>query len=138
MRLLKIFSMSVIILSLLILISCKHSPEPINEKICFETEVLPIFQTNCGMAGCHDGKKNIIKVEEEDEDEKESQESLRDYQSIMRWITPKDPLNSKIYKAITATSDDAMPPDGRTPLSLEQRNIIKNWILQGADSTACE
>ena len=49
--------------------ACKHTPPeqvvppPVsggggggtgNTTVCFETEILPIFQSNCAKSGCHD------------------------------------------------------------------------------------
>ena len=109
----------------LILNSCEHDariPENVPE-ICFEQEVLPIFQTGCGITGCHDAQTA------------EAGYIYTDYASIMKSITPYDPDKSKAYQAIVSIWDEAMPPE--RPLPLASRTIIRLWIEQGAQQTTC-
>ena len=104
--------------------SCVHNAfiEDIPE-ICFERDVLPIFQNSCAIAGCHDGTG-------------ESDLSLLGYVPISHAVVPGKPYSSPVYKAIIATSgENKMPPD--KPLSLEKRTIIRLWIEQGARLTTC-
>jgi len=104
--------------------SCTHDPENIDEldEVCFDTQVLPILKTSCGISGCHDGT--------------EEEFPLTDYNSVIDLVNPGDPRGSKLYKIITdIKSDDMMPPDN--PLTKTQRNIIQVWIMQGAVETVC-
>lgn len=92
-------------------------------EICFEREVLPIFRNSCAITGCHDGTGEDDLI-------------LDSYQNIFEEVKPGDPYDSKIYKVLIITSgDDRMPPD--QPLSLENRSLIRFWILQGARFTTC-
>jgi hypothetical protein len=104
--------------------SCTHEPDLEGfETVCFDTEVLPVLQTSCGMTGCHDGTEDGFLA--------------ADYASVMESVTPGDPRKSMLYKIITDIhSHDMMPPD--KPLSQSQRNIIQVWIAQGAQETLCE
>lgn len=102
--------------------SCVHDlglPTGVPE-ICFDSDVLPIFQNNCAMSGCHDGNG-------------ESRWSLTSYDEIMRGITPGSPDQSRFYQAMTGKKEGMMPPS--QPLSLENRTIVRLWILQGAVHT---
>jgi hypothetical protein len=105
--------------------SCKHEvllPDNIPE-ICFESEVLPVFQNNCSMTGCHDGTG-------------ESGFILNNYIGISHSVVAGKPYDSPAYKAIiTKFGEGKMPPD--RPLSLENRTIIRLWILEGARLTSC-
>ncbi len=105
------------------IISCRHESTDLSsfQEICFETEVLPIFKTNCAISGCHDGSGESFR--------------LQDYSGIMQGITPYKPRESSIYKAITAEWLNLMPPDN--PLSQEQRTTIRLWIEQGALNSTC-
>jgi hypothetical protein len=111
--------------SALFYFSCKHElivPDNIPE-ICFESEVLPIFQNNCSMTGCHDavGESGYV---------------LNNYIGISHAVVSGKPYESPAYKAIIAKSGEGkMPPD--KPLSLENRTIIRLWIQQGARLTSC-
>jgi uncharacterized membrane protein len=89
--------------------------------VCFEAAVLPIFQSSCAQAGCHDaGTKQEGYV-------------LNSYKNIMKkGINPGDPNGSKIFEEIV---DGNMPPTGYTQLTKEQISTIKQWILEGANNT---
>ena len=102
--------------------SCKHQPQNVStlRTVCFESEVLPIFQSNCTMPGCHN-------------DSKEDKEfNLKTYNEIIKFVSPGKPLNSEIYKVITNKFGEIMPPSPNNPLSESQRSLIYVWILQGA------
>jgi hypothetical protein len=105
--------------------SCRHDtilPAGLPE-ICFEKEVLPIFQNNCGMARCHDGLG-------------ENRLSLNNYADISQMVVAYKPNSSSAYIAIISSGgENPMPPSG--PLTLENRTIIRLWIEQGARNTAC-
>jgi hypothetical protein len=111
--------------ALLWISSCRHDallPSNIPE-ICFEKEVLPIFQNNCSMAGCHDGQG-------------ESGSAYNNYMDISHGVIAGNPNGSRLYDAIIRKSGEGkMPPD--KPLSLENRTIIRLWIEQGAMLTVC-
>jgi hypothetical protein len=128
---------------LLAVSSCKHHPilvdnptnpidttpvTPEDTTICFESQVLPIFQSNCAMTGCHDAithEKGII---------------LTSYNNIMNSdgenIIPNNPAASEVYDVITENDiDKVMPPPPNALLSAEQIAIIRQWIIEGAQNT---
>jgi hypothetical protein len=105
--------------------SCVHNAliDDIPE-LCFERDVLPIFQNSCAISGCHDGAG-------------ESDLVLKSYVPISHAVDPGKPYSSSIYKVIITTSgENKMPPD--RPLSLDNRTIIRLWIEQGALLTTCQ
>lgn len=106
--------------------SCNHSTDAISliDTVCFEKDVLPIFQTNCAISGCHDGSGEEFR--------------LSDYNSIREQVKPNNAKDSRVYSAITNTWDEFMPPSPRQPLSKEQRTLIYVWIQQGAKNTKCQ
>jgi uncharacterized membrane protein len=104
---------------------CRHDENDFSniEQVCFNPDVQAIFTANCAISGCHSspgGESGLV---------------LDNYQGIMEGITPGDPLNSEIYKAITNEWIEMMPPDN--PLTEQQRTIIRIWIEQGAENTNC-
>jgi hypothetical protein len=103
--------------------SCTHTPviDKIPE-VCFERDVLPVFQNNCAISGCHTGNG-------------ESDFALNSYVAISHAVVAGKPYSSRVYNAIISTSGNMMPP-GR-PLSLDNRTIIRLWIEQGAGLTIC-
>lgn len=124
----KIKNIAFIVISILIIVlvntlinSCKHDTININEfpEVIFSTQILPIFQANCAKSGCHDG------ISEEG-----GRFNFSNYEGIMAAIKPGYPDNSVAYTALADIWGNIMPPD--RPLSLEQRSLIRIWILQGA------
>lgn len=113
----------IIIIGVLILYSCEHqAPDAqLMDEICFETEILPIFQTSCGS--CHNSQSP------------EGGYVYTDYNSIMQSITPGNPDKSIAYQYITEIIHDFMPPE--QPLTIQERSLIRIWIEQGAKETVC-
>jgi len=124
-KFLNLFNLCLIFLgmSLIPMTSCKHDPPGLGElpSVCFDTQILPIFETNCAMSGCHNGSRKG---------------SFNTYAGIMKDITAGNPRSSQAYSRITSTWSP-MPPKG-PPLSEEQRSLIYVWILQGANNTVCD
>ncbi len=98
------------------------SPE--DTIICFETEILPLFQSSCALSGCHDAITH--------------EEGLRlyTYNNIMQDIVPFQPTEGDIMESITDDNpNDIMPPPPHNPLSAAQIALIEQWIMQGAQNT---
>ncbi|RTL57274.1 MAG: hypothetical protein EKK37_14590 [Sphingobacteriales bacterium] len=95
--------------------------------VCFTKDVLPIFQSYCAKAGCHDAATHVEGL------------VLDSYNNIIKkGITPGSPSNSKLYRVmVTSDPGNIMPPPGQLPLTQAQKDIIKKWIEEGAKNTAC-
>jgi hypothetical protein len=103
--------------------SCTHNADITDlPEICFTGEILPIFQNNCAISGCHSGGG-------------ESHMSLNTYADISKEVVAGNPDKSNIYQAIINKWGSQMPPS--QPLSLENRTKIRLWIEQGAILTTC-
>ncbi len=100
---------------------CKHDPV-VFSSVCFESEVLPIFQSNCAM--CH-GSSNP-----------KGELRLDSYDNIMAaGIKAYNAKGSKIYKAIFSGN---MPPISKPRLTGKQIALIYSWIQLGAvNTTGC-
>jgi hypothetical protein len=90
---------------------------------CFQEDVLPIFVSNCTMAGCH----NSI--------EKKAGYDLSNYEGIMKGIDAKHPLTSEIYKVIKG-KNPSMPQSPYAKLSARDVSMIRLWINKGARNTS--
>lgn len=106
--------------------ACTHEPQLIEEldTICYNTQVQPILTNSCGVVGCHNAgtaSEGFVST---------------NYQSVMKFVEPGDPRNSKLYDVMTNLWAEHFMPPGN-PLSKEERNIIQIWILQGALETEC-
>ena len=95
----RLAAVTVAVISLVV--SCTHEPflvedegtVPVdpgcttNGKVCFESNVLPIFQSSCARSGCHDATT------------REEDYVLDSYANIVkRGIKPGDANESKLYK----------------------------------------
>lgn len=117
--------------------SCKHDSligeKPLS-KLCepgevgFVNQVLPILLTSCATSGCHDvgtAEHGIV---------------LDSYESIMNTIdiTVGNADGSQLYNVLNETGSNKMPPTtSGFMLSQAQKDLIKNWINQGAKNIEC-
>jgi uncharacterized membrane protein len=98
-------------------------------KIYFQQQVLPILVSNCAMSGCHDESSHQDGV------------VLTTYEKVMSTagIRPGRPNDSELYERINDNDpDDRMPQPPRSPLTSEQKQIIFQWISQGAQNLSCQ
>ncbi len=115
----------IFISALTMLIGCYHEPElsPDMPVVCFDNEVLPVIESSCVRAGCHDGGEAF---------------SLGDYASIYEQVTPGKPVASNLHKVISTDYGFLrMPPPPAERLTSEQIDKISLWILQKAEHTTC-
>lgn len=97
-------------------------PPPVDTMICFESQILPLFVSNCAMPGCHDAATH--------------EEGLRlyTYSGIVSHITAFHPTSGSLMHSILGTND-IMPPSPYSPMSSSQIALIQQWINQGAQNT---
>ncbi|TXB62285.1 c-type cytochrome domain-containing protein [Phaeodactylibacter luteus] len=96
--------------------------------VCFESEVLPIFVSNCTQSGCH----NSI--------DREEGYDLTAYEQIVRkGIVPGDFRASEVYNVLLEPlGEERMPPAPNRMLSATDIQTIALWIEEGARNTTCE
>lgn len=95
------------------------------DSVYFVRDILPILASNCTMSGCHDvasHKDGVI---------------LTSYSNIIRYVSPGNAADSKLYKVIIKTDNDRMPPPPMNALSQAQKDKIARWINQGAKNNNC-
>ncbi len=114
--------------------SCVHAPYVLPENkrtndpsICFESDILPIFISNCAKSGCHDahsGEKGYV---------------LDNYQNIVRkGIVPGNIAASKIWESVAISKNEDKMPQGAPGLNAVQLDLLRRWIVAGAvDGGAC-
>lgn len=125
----RFFLLAIIVAALLPFIlvnSCRHEPYGVEllDTVCFNTQVLPIFQTSCGIAGCHDAGTA------------EGDFVATNFESITSLVKPYNASASELYMIITNVNNPNFMPPNRS-LSKEQRTQIMVWIEQGAKNTIC-
>ena len=102
-------------------LQCTTRNEEDLKEICFESEILPIFLTNCATAGCHDDVSSSQGYD------------FTSYKGIIKYIKPGRPEDGKIMKAILRNDERLMPPSG--PLPAATITLLQEWINKGASNT---
>ncbi len=135
----KVFTLSILVSIVfsgtIIINSCSHQPYvlPMNLRtgdptICFERDILPIFQSNCAKSGCHDAGSG------------KSGYKLDTYSDIIsKGIVPGNPAASKIWESVSMhTFNVTFMPIDAPSLTGTELELIQRWIATGAiDSGAC-
>lgn len=99
--------------------ACRHETigDP-NARICFERDIQPIFNSKCAMSGCHDASTAAEGY------------ALNNYKNIVaEGLVKGKPNKSDLYEEI---ADNTMPPKGYTKLSAVEKQLIYDWIAEGA------
>lgn len=112
----------------------ENHPAPDNPAatgVCFVRDVLPIFISNCTQSGCHNASSRAEGID------------LSSYAAILasaggRGVIPSNPSSSKVYRSVTGTGGDFMPPSPNKALTAEQIALLKKWIEEGAKNTTCD
>ncbi|MEI8097551.1 MAG: hypothetical protein WCG74_01905 [Sediminibacterium sp.] len=92
-----------------------------SDTVCFNSEVLPLYQSYCASAGCHSAASARSGV------------VTTDYFNIMKGIRANSPNSSKYYTILF----NGMPPRGSPQMTAAQVATIQKWITQGALNTLC-
>lgn len=99
-----------------------------NDKIDFATEIQPILADHC--YSCHgpdaQERKGDLRLDE-----------LQMASGKSKVIQPHKPNESELLRRILAEGDDRMPPasPGRSGLTAREIAKIRQWILEGAESS---
>jgi uncharacterized membrane protein len=124
----------------LVLIQCKHetvipqgAEKPEQSLTCspdtvyFVNDVLALLMSSCATTGCHDDQTAEHGVR------------LTSYTNIIQTgeVKPFKPNDSELYEVLFDDGDDLMPPPPQQAFTAAQKDLIKNWILQGAKNNEC-
>lgn len=102
-----------------------------SNAICFQSDILPIFQSNCAKSGCHNAASN------------EKGYILDTYDNLFKKDSRFEPNNikvnypedSKLFQVLFETGNKKMPPPPNPDLTTVQKNLIARWIREGALNT---
>ena len=121
----RFFLQLTLFVSILAMSSCTREYVQNANPVCFEDEVLPIFQSNCTQSGCHNAQ------------DKRDGYVLVDYANITsKGIEPGNYKDSKIYQSLISNREP-MPKDPYDRLTDAQITTIALWIEEGAQNTTC-
>lgn len=110
------------------------APPPPVEEFCdedtvyFQNDILPLIVSHCAISGCHDAVTHREGY------------NMSTYESLMSeddLIDPFDPDNSELYEVLFESGDDKMPPAGEDQLTSAEKQLIEDWINQGALNNEC-
>jgi Planctomycete cytochrome C len=120
----QLFCLSTVVI---VLTCCTRESVDDEREVCFERDVLPIFQSSCTQSSCHNST------------DLQQGYDLSSFAGIVqKGIKPGDYKNSKIYEVlIKPGGEEAMPPKPYNRLTDEQIATIALWIEDGAKSTTC-
>jgi hypothetical protein len=148
----------IFLLSLIFIESCKHEPEDLqsnhaeqedegddedsstpidtivlinphpcdSDSVYFTNTILPLITSYCATSDCHDAinpEQNL---------------NLTDYSHIRAHVQPGSLNGSAIWLEGIQNTAEPMPPYGEPQLTVEQKNLIRQWILQGAKNNSCQ
>lgn len=99
-------------------------------KIEFNRDIRPIFSDTCFQCHGPDEKQRKAKLRLD-----VRTEALQPAKSGETPIVPGNPEKSEIIKRVLATDeDDLMPPTKlHKPLTLQQKEMLKQWVSEGAE-----
>ena len=98
-----------------------------DDKVDFNRDIRPILADRC--FACHGPDEKVLEAELRLDQEDSVFSSERKKPLIVRG----KPAESELYRRITATDDDQMPPrDVRKRLTDRDKDLIRRWIEQGA------
>jgi hypothetical protein len=97
-----------------------------SSSLSFKSTIIPIFQTSCAIAGCHDSITHQSSL---------NLDSAQAYATATEPgtgnVTPGDAGNSLMYTLLNAGGTNGMPK-GLPPLAPCEIQEIECWINQGA------
>jgi hypothetical protein len=113
-----------------VILSCKHEPIVPNAAdkalpaVCFQSEILPVFQSYCAKSGCHNNGSH------------QGGYKLNNFTNIVaKGIIAGDALSSSLYNSLFKTGTAKMPQICNPDVTEAQKTAIRIWINQGATNT---
>jgi len=103
-------------------------PVTVAQKVCYQSDVLPVLVSSCGITGCHDQTTH-----------KEGY-TITSYANVMsNLVVAGSPTTSRLYTAISGnpSSENFMPPKPYAALTTAVKDSIFNWIKNGALNDVC-
>ncbi len=100
--------------------ACKKSNNtaPSDTSVSYSQSIAPLFALHCTTSGCH-AESNLYNF------------PLQTYDEVINYanVIPHDTAQSRLYQVL---SNNFMPSGDS--LTLEQKQLVYNWILQGAEN----
>ncbi len=118
-------------------IACMYDPivpfqEPTVSDTCspdsvyYANTIAPLLNSSCATSGCHDSKTRRSGVD------------ISDHFNTIQEVNLSDPSRSKLYRVLSESGEERMPPAPSSQFTAAQKALILQWIQQGAKNNACE
>lgn len=105
-------------------------------KLDFQKEILPLIESRCIKCHKAEHQENGKTVKPKGDIRLDAAWAILKGNKDAVPVVPKEPGKSAIINVVTLPKDDDlfMPPEGKAdPLTAEEINKIKTWIIEGAD-----
>jgi hypothetical protein len=116
-------SKTLLVIAVVLLSSCYYDEvvvfEGLPENVSLKNDVQIIFNRDCNSSGCHDA----LPAHEPSLVTENSYNAL-----VQGYVNTVEPESSKLYIAV----EFGGMPEGRSPLSENDKKIILAWITEGA------
>lgn len=123
---------------LIFFLACERADEPVIDTTPkFSVIQSQILNLNCAVSGCHIGATPPQGLNMEEGNAYGNLVNVSSMeQPLLDRIEPGSPEESYLYLKITgnASISGSQMPLGRSPLSKEQMDLIRDWILEGAQN----
>lgn len=109
---------------------------PLHAKLDFQKEILPLIESRCLKCHKAEHEENGKTVKPKGDIRLDAAWAMLKGNKEVVPVKPKEPGKSAIVNVTTLPKDDDkfMPPEGKAdPLTTEEINRIKTWIIEGAD-----
>ena len=96
------------------------------DTVYFTNDILPLISSSCASTGCHDAisrREGVV---------------LTTYANIKSYVAVGKATSSTLYKVITRTDNERMPPPPAAAWTSDQINMLAKWINQGALENSCD
>lgn len=97
---------------------------PLSINVSYSKSIQPIFDSCCTSSGCHNDITRAGGT---------SLTSCSNAKADPTVVFPGEPDNSRLVWAIEGIGNYPMPPPGYELLTVEQINVIRIWIKEGAE-----
>lgn len=111
---------------------------PCDHPVDFATEVAPILESSCALAGCHGGPAGQADLVLEPDVAHANLVGVAASNSSKVRVEPGDPDASFLADRILATNGASIMPPIGDPLPQDQIDTVLCWIEQGAEQAAAD
>ncbi|MBL8824966.1 MAG: PSD1 domain-containing protein [Planctomycetia bacterium] len=111
--------------TILLVVLCGLPAFSVDDKIDYETQVLPILKSKC--FACHDGSKQKSGLRLD-----VRSHALKGGETGKPALVAGKPAASELFRRITSENSEEVMPPGKNKLTDQEKETLKKWIASGA------